>query len=131
MKNTIFFSAALLALVCFAACKKDSQNHNGEQPKVAIMAPIDDSAYGFADTVFIKAAIIHTEELHAYKVIAQQIEDGSLTTIKDEHEHSKNVTIDTWFFPNVTAHKHYYIIVEVEDHNGLTGRDSVLVHIDN
>jgi hypothetical protein len=131
MKKTNFFSATILILVLLAACKKDDHNHNGEKPKITIMSPIDDSAYRFSDTIFIKATITHTEEMHTFKVMARQTEDGSLTTIKDEHEHSKNVTIDTWFFPNVTAHKHYYIIVDAEDHDGLTSRDSVLVHIDN
>jgi hypothetical protein len=130
MKNIILFSIVLLAITIFQACKKEDAN-DADNPKITIESPIDDSAYGLADTVFIKASITHTEEMHTYKVMARQTEDGSVTTIKDEHEHSKNVNIDTWFFPNVASHKHYYIIVDAEDHDGLTTRDSVLIHVDN
>jgi uncharacterized lipoprotein YbaY len=125
----ILFLTSIISVLIFQACKKDSSNVDA--PKITIESPIDESAYKLTDTVFIKATITHTEELHSYKVSARQSEDGSVTFIKDEHEHAKNVTIDTWFFPNVTSHKHYYIIVDVEDHDGLTSRDSVLVHIDN
>jgi hypothetical protein len=130
MRYSILFSIALFATLIFQACKKEDAN-DADKPKITIELPIDDSAYKLVDTVFIKASITHSEEMHSYKVLARQSEDGSLTTIEDEHEHSKNIAIDTWFFPNVTSHKHYYIIVDAEDHDGLTSRDSVLVHIDN
>jgi hypothetical protein len=128
MKKILFATIAFAAII-FNACKKDTAG--SDLPKITIDSPIDESTYDYSDTVFIKASITHTEEMHTYKIMARQSEDGSVSTIKYEHEHSKNINIDTWFFPNISSHKHYYIILEAEDHDGLISSDSVLVHIDN
>lgn len=128
MKSKIFI-AAIIMVAAFQSCKKDK--HSEGAPTITIMAPLDDTTFGFADTISIKATISHDTEMHTYKVLARQTEDNSVVVIKDEHNHSKNINIDTWFFPNLSEHKHYYIIVEAEDHDGNTAKDSVMIHIDN
>ncbi len=131
MKNFIFLSSIILALMFVSGCKKDKDSHDAEKPQITITNPAHDSNYGYADTIFIKANITHSENLHTYTVSARQEEDNSVTVIEDEHSHEKSIDIDTWFFPNVSHHKHYYIIVEAKDHDGIFNRDSVLVHINN
>lgn len=131
MKRLFFLISIISATVLYSCKKDDNHNHNEGAPKITIMAPTDDATFGFTDTITIKASISHDIEMHTYKVWARQTEDNSEVLIKYEHDHSESINIDTWFYPNISSHKHYYIIVEAEDHDGNTAKDSVMIHIDN
>ncbi len=131
MKRLLFLTGIISATVLVSCKKEDHHNHGEGAPKITILAPTDDATFGFSDTINIEATISHDIEMHTYKVWARQTEDNSQVMIKNEHDHSENININTWFYPNVSSHKHYYIMVEAEDHDGNTAIDSVMIHIDN
>ena len=123
----------LIATVCiaiFTSCKDDN-NDNALKPTVTITSPGNDADFKLIDTVNIVADISHTEDLHTYKVSIIKEETGSATILMDEHEHEKNVTVNTNFYLNESNHAHYYIIVSAEDHDGNAGADTVYIHSDN
>lgn len=120
----------LIATVCisfFSSCKDDN-NDNALKPSVTITSPGVDAKFKLVDTVNIVADISHAEDLHNYKVSVFNEETGSTTILMDEHEHEKNVTINTTFYLNENNHTHYFIIVSAEDHDGNAGADTVYIH---
>ncbi len=131
----LLFVVALFmaALFIFSSCNKDDDNHEHSEkpPVITIISPVHNAEFDYTDTVFIKAYISHHTELHTHTLKLRHQETGDVITMIDKHDHSKNVSIDTFFYPGFNSHAHFFIIVNVTDHDGLSASDSVFVHIGN
>jgi|SRR5690606_28133993 len=135
-KNIFQFLSVMIlftsAVILISSCnKEDEHEHSDEPPVITISSPVHNTEFDYTDTVFIKATIMHHTELHSHTLKLHHQETGDVFTLIDKHDHSKNVSIDTFFYPGFTSHAHFFIIVNVTDHDGLSASDTVFVHIGN
>jgi hypothetical protein len=131
MKNLILLFSALIIITTISSCKKDDDHdHNDAVPEITFIEPVDQQEYSLTDTVRIRASITHTDAMHKYMLIVENLISNVKDTMINTHEHDMNISIDTSFFPNVADHTHFQIRVIAADHNEMTNDKVITIHVE-
>jgi len=131
--NKLTLIAILLAFTSsFTSCKDDDTEPVIETPPVQfdISSPTTGSMYHLNDTVFIKAKISHTEELHGYEVSIVNIsQNDTLVFNKHAHLDGTDFQIDEYWINNVSGHSNMKLIIDaITDHSGAKESSELSFH---
>lgn len=123
MKNLIKSTfACVIGSVLLFACHDDDHTHdepvvNDKGPKIMVEAPTTDAVYGLKDTVFMKAHISHSSDVHTYSAEITRIENDSVVwTYKGDHEHSMHKHVEGYWINNVKGHSDMKLTIKAADH---------------
>lgn len=127
------FLVLLAAIITsLTSCKDDETDPIVETPAVQfeISSPTTGAMYHLNDTVFVKAKITHTEELHGYEVsIINTSQNDTMVFNKHEHMDASSFDIDTYWVNQVTNHSNMKLIIDVmTDHSGTKETKEVSFH---
>ncbi len=134
---------SLLGIVIFSAmlisCRNDRHDDDDEHddnktdtqsPSIDINTPTNAQIFSITDTIKINGLITENESLHEANIKITDLSSNATVYANFPLVHDlTSYTFSQMFFPNVTTHTSYNVLVEATDHAGNKTSKSVQVHI--
>lgn len=118
-----------LIITLFPACKKDHSHEDPASAEITIYSPSESQGFDKGDTVFIKAKISGSAEMHGYEVHLRRVSDNAEMFLDDKHIEATNYDINGYWV-NDGAIKSDMVLEVVAnlDHEGNTKSQQIKCH---
>lgn len=125
--KTIIFSAFFIIY----SCKKDDHVDGHAEPTITFQSPTQGAVLNESDTVWLRVNLSSADDIHDFILEVTKLADGASIYKYDGHSHSKSVTTNLYFMPNVTEDTEMKLSVKTLDHNGQATEKSITFKVLN
>lgn len=98
MVRLLRFLIAIIAVsTVFFSCSRESEQSFLPNPIITIATPASHAVYHYGDTVYIKASINGSAEVHGYEVAVRPLGSNNNFFFQHHHEHAKALeVVEKW-----------------------------------